>query len=324
MTVTACKLSRKQGSPSRIYLDNNSRVGFDKTVVWNITTDDDTQWESSIYNQARAMAPPNDPLPSIGGQYAIKSNHAANSLLNTDSVYLRELRFAQMPDKLTQWTVTGNYQPLRVSETPGDFIENPLARPSKHWYETESFTEIKTQAWNVKLLSLVDTVREADTLGNIVNSVGRDFDEPIEEQRNRLIYVRQRNVPSLSEIELTHFTYDDTLNQGAFGVYPPMHARFLGVTSGQSQTENNTNYFIEVVRVSLSRTPFTHDVVNRGWAYVSDAHVEGDDLVEWKGTEPVNLDVLTGMKLGDAIMGNSIEYRTREMVSYAGLLPTFH
>lgn len=303
-------------------------------AMYVITTDDSDWRDINAIGQAAQLGGSPDRLPVMGTAFVHEGSIDIGS-------FVQRIRIT--PDKKARkrWVAEVQWRPLPNGKRPQDLDPNvhPVNRPKREWLESVTETAQIAKGWNqIELPQAGDgfNPRPADTEGPIVNAAGESYDEALYEDDHYSIYVQQKNVESPAEAYNLQLMYGRTLNQGSFLGFPEDCAKFLSAETGEPQTEtfgtNLVEFYTMTVRIALRRTPWHHDIVNRGYNEIIENRFSSekglhrifvkDDRTDGKlvaTPEPVLLDV-NGVHLEDGILGNTIPYRTRERKSYQGLL----
>lgn len=274
-------------------------------------TADATNWGAKkVIETGQTLTAPNDPLPYIYSTYAVSGDTADTA------AYCLSISATRNTEKKTLWTCVANFGPLPIGRLTGDNTSNPMLRPTKYTMEYVATTEPVTQAVNITALPH----RPAGNLGPIESAAAEEFDETLYETRFTPVLVMRKNYATLTEVHDIVRTYDGTLNSDSYFGYPRECAKFEGVELSDPITEGAYTYWEATIRVALSRKPFYRSVVNQGFRYLNNGDaVEATDANGDRVSAPVLL-AADGTKLADGQLGNLIDYRTQDLVSYGGLV----
>lgn len=310
MTVTATRLID-------VDLTISTAGKWRATASWTIDTDDDTQGTLDALTEAQT-AP--YIVPEVGSGYSLEGDSIVGLYLDTLRV-----RRQISPHRKTKFMATGNYITPEPG-TNGPQNSNPILRPPIGWFEFENETVAIQQAYLQTALSGIDNGTIGD-LRAVVTAAGKDYDSTLFEDVQTLIWVQQKNVQTIQEVYNIHNAYDLTLNSTDYYGFAKHHAQYRGIRTSQPQEISGVSYYSVEVRVALGRKPFYRDIVNRGLEALKNGKLytpqrridpEDDESRLVPITEPALLK-LDGTLLEDKKKGNTILYRTRDEVNYAGL-----
>ena len=310
--MASCTLDRIEPAPGVIYLEG-SKVLATAAVQWLIENDEDLG-QMGTYLAAAGYGP--DPLPQVGAGYNVTHDDFQDS---ESWLFLQRVEMHRDPSRRVKWIAKGFYGVPPRNVNPAEYLTPPLERAPRYWVESEQFTRIAENGWNVEAIPSLagGNARDAMTPGPIVNAALQDYDLPLEETQNRLIYCKSYNVATPQEMIDIHNIYDQSLNSGLYYSAPEMHAKYRSAVCSQQQYEQGQAFHENVVRVAVSGEPFSRKIINRGYHYTS---LDGNDVVlnPTNSTEP-RLLTAEGELLPDGQLGNSIEYITRKLVDYTPL-----
>lgn len=261
-----------------------------------------------------------NPLPKVWDTFSFRGD-------SDTGAFCQELNLNRSEKAEAQWIAAVTWQSL-PPDTPDGSNPDPLQRPALYWLEFQTVTRQVQRAWNVEAITpRAGPSRPAGTLGPIVNAALQDYDDSIFEDDTNILLVIQKNFPNIPSILAIHNTYNLTLNNAPFLGAGIGQAKFIGLESSQPQHEGTITYYTVTVRIAFQNEPWYHHVVNRGYkAFTAtstkpvDIFVEDEAGGETKPTEPVLL-TSDGQKL-ESGLGDTIAYRTRNLVDYSGLLFT--
>ena len=196
-----------------------------------------------------------DPLPKMWDAYMFKG------LVVTPKSYARSYSFQQNPANQKLWTCEVTFTPLQPGEHEDDKVVDPSHRPAKFSVDREVYSKIL----------------EKDIDGKqIVNTAGRMYDEPLEQESTRGVLVIQKNVPDLFHVMDYVGKFSDAVNKKSWGpqaapglVVKPRQALCRDVSAGELQTEGDFQFYTVTFRISLKQGDETWDrsVLERGYRY---------------------------------------------------------
>ena len=179
----------------------------------------------------------------------------------------------------TRWTVTANFGQLPTGESTSDQgITNPINRPVRYWAEFESYTELITKD-NSNVV--------------ILNSVGDQFETPIEIEGKRPILVCEKNYASYQDILDIGIEYDKSVNDNTFKGGAARTVLFDGVASPGRQIENGFEYYPGLIRFKYNPDTWDVELVDQGRQYLLAA-----------GGDPVVVRDHTGQPTGEVVLLN--------------------
>lgn len=208
-------LSSKEINNNRSASDNFEYKGT-AVRAWRVETDDNSIDAVQILDNAHLSSP--SPIAIIGEQ------HPSASIL-----YCKSRDCKPDSDDGKAWIVTANYD-NQLSEDPGDRDPNPLLRPVKYGLEWAQYTMLLT--------------KDADG-DPILNTVGDEFDEPLEEDDDRpiLVAVRNEDAANLASLIALAVDYRNATNSDTFYGAPPGCVKMAPMELGDIQYENGQSYY---------------------------------------------------------------------------------
>jgi hypothetical protein len=327
---------------------NGGVSGGSVTIPYRVHDSDLQAMPLEVYTRATTAAP--DPVPKRWDAYSVRTD-------SDNSIYCRSISIRRdAPPVSDIWIMEATFSELEPGKTFAHVnITNPLLRPPESWIEFETETQpvdeaillgIRDAKGTITSTQISDpsgaTVKTAGDIMPVVNAALGPVEDGLHENVTNLILVRKDNFASLQAITTQHLTYYKSLNsegseasvlKDTFGdvsggttnillgtlSIPPMHMRYAGMQAGQLQNENGVDYYSALTRIEIANKPFSRDVVNQGFTYLTlDATLQ-PVRTSAETAEPVNL-LDNGGLLGEGLTGNYVSYRTLRLVPYAPLL----
>jgi len=188
MGIESVEYSRAQ--PETV-VDDKNRATY--KVKWDVTTDDPDYGPNSLVEEAISFGGVS-PIPGLWFSYEFKGDRSPFS-------FSRSYKAKQNVVNLKRWTVEVTYIPLGDGEEEDDQLFPPWARPAKYSVDREVYTRILEQ----------------DVHGwQIVNTAGKMYDEPLEQEASRGVVVIQKHVQTLGEVANYIATFSDAVNKGVW------------------------------------------------------------------------------------------------------------
>lgn len=150
------------------------------------------------------------------------------------------------------WLATCQFGPLQPNQTPLDNVNSPLLKQTK---------------WHVEWLEETAIVAKDASGVPITNTVGDEFDTPIEQPKLFMVLVAEKPYATLQEIIDLGLEYHESVNSVAFKNGPARTVRFLPIQSQQVQFENGIEYYMASLRFGFNPETWDVEVLNRGWRY---------------------------------------------------------
>lgn len=257
MGIKSVRYSRVQPETT---VDQNNLATY--RVRYDIETDDPEYGPNSVVEDALAFGG-TTPLPDLWTAYKFRGDSSPFS-------FSRSYRVQQNPENLMRWTVEVSYLPLQPGEKEDDKIQPPWDRPAKYSVDREVYSRILEQ----------------DIHGwQIVNTAGKMYDEPLEQEASRGVIVIQKNVQTLDQVARYIANYSDAVNkgvwlvggQGGYTAYPRT-ALCRDVTSSEIMTEGDNEFYRVTFRIAIksnpsksnasrSETTWDRAILERGYQY---------------------------------------------------------
>lgn len=296
MALSECVI--KDGGISATLSDTYTGDAIRETYQIRLTSGE----RNPLVVEALANAGGTNPLPQRGTLYGPSVGYG---------LYARRFDWSIVDPHLI-WQCVVNYEPLKPGEQDPTSNSNPLAQPptfSLDWIEYEA---VITEAYNLDGFGdgIDGYSRSIETLGPVVNSYGREFDEPLTDVRREAVLNITRNYATLDQIINIQETYAGTTNSDTFKGASARRCKFLAIESGGIQTSNGIDFYRGTSRIKVGNTT-DRELLNTGWEYLD---ADGD-VVEHEGAEPVFL-TLAGRKSDEPV---NVTYRHLEAVAYAPL-----
>lgn len=294
MSVIRCALAEE---PPRLSEDKRFRSTI--PVMWNVETDDPTDGPIAVKAGAEVTSP--DPLPPLWTTYSYHGESDTSIFLKR-----REVQPRHGAQGRTMWRVIGHYEPLEPQEQPDDSNPDPFLRPVKYRLEHVTYTEV------------VDVDKDDKP---IVNSAGQEFDEPLEQEKSRMVLVADQIVPDLQTIINHNLTWAGKVNSTPYRGGGPRMWFVHTIGSSDLLSESGVDYYVATWRLELNFDTWDRKVLNRGFKHYDNAADKKLVIAKDKDGLPVNEPILLatdGTRLGDGIDGNFLSFRVKDEVSFAG------
>jgi hypothetical protein len=182
--------------------------------------------------------------------------------------HAREFSVKQNRVNLLRWQVDVSYKPLGEGEEEDDTILPPWDRPAKYSVDREVYTRIL----------------ERDIHGwQIVNTAGKMYDEPLEQEASLGVVVIQKNVHTLNEVANYIANFSDAVNKGSWNMGGQYIARARtalcrDVTASEIMTEAEYKFYTVTFRIALKANKSGHP--NTGGATPSAAETWDRAILE--------------------------------------------
>jgi hypothetical protein len=236
MAVTRC--NRLRGSSARY----SGPATHEYVEIYRIECDQQMA-KAEVIAQALSGAP--DPLPDL------YQNHSEFGVTDASS-YVQSVDLAQEEGHQCIWKATVNYGPMPPGSSPGDNVATPTLRPTR---------------WRVEWLDQ-QGILVKDRLGNpIVNSVGDEFDIPLDEPELFMVLVAEKNYLTLQEIIDLGIQYHGTVNSAIFRGGAVRTVKFLPIQSSDIQHESGISFYTAALRFAYNPKTWDREVLNRGWRF---------------------------------------------------------
>ncbi len=247
-------------------------------VKWDVQTDDPEYGPNTLVEDAIAFGG-SAPIPRLWEHYRFRGDESLYS-------HAREFSVKQNRVNLLRWQVDVSYKPLGEGEEEDDTILPPWDRPAKYSVDREVYTRILEQ----------------DIHGwQIVNTAGKMYDEPLEQEASRGVVVIQKNVHTLNEVANYIANFSDAVNKWSWHLGGQYIARARtalcrDVTASEIMTEAEYKFYSVTFRIALkankSGSPMMGSVpsaeetwdraiLERGYQYRGSAE-RGREWSEWK------------------------------------------
>ena len=258
------------GIESVVYSRDQPAATMDKKgkatykVKWDVEADDPDYGPVSLLRDAHDFGGAY-PIPALWYSYVFRGDHDFWS-------FAKDFSVKQNSTNAYRWSVEATYSPIEDGEEEEDQVFPPWDRPAKYSVDREVYTRILEQ----------------DVHGwQIVNTAGKMYDEPLEQEASRGVVVIQKHVQTLGEVANYIAKFSDAVNKGLWhmgGQYVahPRTALCRDVTASEIKSEADgddlykfyTVTFRIALKSNLSRGTFpsaenTWDraILERGYQY---------------------------------------------------------
>lgn len=236
MAVVSCKLKRGLAASYGTYWKHRYTDEY--------TIEVDSEMARFAIVQAATSAQP-DPLPSL------LTPHTEHGVEDRSS-YLQNVDLRQHPSDKRLWTAICQYEPLNPNQTALDYQQTPLSRPVK---------------WRIEWIEESGIV-EKDINGQpITNTVGDEFDTPIERPKLYPVLVAEKTYSTVEAIIALGMEYHDSVNSATFRGGGPRTVKFLPIQSSEIQQENGVDFYVASMRFAYNPLTWDVEILNRGWRY---------------------------------------------------------
>jgi hypothetical protein len=168
------------------------------------------------------------------------------------SSYCQSVDLTQSNEHACLWEAAVQFGPMPPNTSPSDNVTSPELRPTRFRIEW-----IDQQGILIK-----------DRLGSpIVNSVGDEFDVPLEEPELFMVLVADRNYLTLQGVIDLGLQYHGTVNSATFFGGQPRTVKFLPIQASDVQYERGIAYYTASLRFAYNPKTWDREVLNRGWRY---------------------------------------------------------
>jgi len=228
MTVQSCHQMRDGAWSGSGTITGGNRY----QVSYLVETNDSLDGPLQIVTQAEVATP--DPIPGKYVTYAIGNDF--------DNTVVHKQRSSR---KLKDITTGALWQVDCVFERPGvdeqNDLQQPTKRPVKYRIEWAQFTIPATK----------------DIFGNpIVNTANQPYPEPIEMDDARPVFVAEKNLSSLWEVQALATIYRNAINSDVYQGAPIHHAKVESITCGQMEEEDGEMFWPTVFRIQINNQPW--------------------------------------------------------------------
>lgn len=294
MAVLSCKLIA-EGRSSRFGLENKN----EHSRRYRIRTDNAMDSGFVVLTGAYTASP--HPLPT---RYSYYTDSSGTDL----STYCTEVSLEQDSNDRKTWIATASFGTLPPGKNPTDAAyDNPILRPPRYRVDFQEES----------------TVVAKDNAGAaIVNSVGDEFDEPLEQEEIYPILVVERNYANLQTVIDIGNEYHKSVNSKVFYGSAVRTVRFLPLTSTELLFENGVSFYTVTFRFMFNKDTWDRVVMNRGWRYRQAA---GGNLIpavdpttQLPVQSPVKL-AANGTLLADGAQPIWLTYQTRPLKDFSSL-----
>ena len=251
-------------------------------VKWDVEADDPDYGPVSLLRDAHDFGGAY-PMPALWYSYEFRGDRDIGS-------FAKDFSVKQSSSNAYRWLVEVTYSPMDEGEEEDDQVFPPWHRPAKYSVDREVYTRILEQ----------------DVHGwQIVNTAGKMYDEPLEQEASRGVVVIQKHVQSLGEVANYIAKFSDAVNEGAWhmgGQYValPRTALCRDVTASEIKSEadgdNQYKFYTVTFRVALkanksststmgsvpsAENTWDRAILERGYQYRGSAE-RGREWSEWK------------------------------------------
>lgn len=202
------------------------------------------------------------------------------------------------------WTVTASY--TNKIEDEDEPEENPLARPWTLSWSSQTFQKVADRGVKRETVKADGTdvlpAPAGDIQGPIVNSVGDQFDPPVQIESSNWQLTAKKNVAS---VPTWLMDYRDALNDGQITIagitFEKHELRINSMTIGEFSVENDVGFYPFEIQVAQKTETWLVDLLDQGTHEIKAVSVGGTATdsrircVDTKGqhvTEPIRLDGL--------------------------------
>lgn len=226
------------------------------------------------------------------------------------------------------WGITVTFTRPDGGQDERQFNPNPLERPPLYNVTYQEQEYVVKRAKNVEAMgfNFDSGVREANTLGPIVNSAFRRPDEPIIRQRRVGIITIERNLADLGDVMDRNEDFQDTTNSDEITLgnktFSARRLKFEVCESPGRQEENDVVFFPSITQISIYKTTDLQfdNVGFEYWDVADGLFKRAKDGAGEETAEPINLN-LDGTPKVPGILGDSgpstITYRDLTETAYA-------
>lgn len=248
-----------------------------------------------------------NPLPQDGDIYSQAAPHLFAKVFDTSPVETN----LKVWDTTLTWGIADDGENDLQQQNP-----NPLLRPPVFNIEYIEAEYVIEQAENLVDLPHGDGKggpRDAESMGPIVNAVGKRSDEPqVDTERNAILTV-QRNFAALADIAALNENYQRTSNSDVVEGFAVETLKYLVTDSLGLRIEGDVSYYPGVTRIEKRKTTL-RIIDNMGYAYWDDSAGEVKDDDDIKDLHNLALD---GTKNS---VSTVIPYRYLNLVPYTPLV----
>lgn len=252
--------------------------------------------KAEVILQALSGAP--DALPDL---YA---NHSEYGVTDA-SAYVQSVELTQEDAHQCVWKASVTYGPMPPGSSPGDNVTTPTLRPTR---------------WRVEWLDQMGILTK-DRLGNpIANSVGDEFDIPLEEPELFMVLVAEKNYLTLQEIIDLGIQYHGTVNSAVFKNGAVRTVKFLPIQSSDIQHESGISFYTAVLRFAYNPKTWDREVLNRGWRFrqVAGGPIQKaiDPITKLPPGQPLNLKNADGTLVPDGQPAEYLKFEANTLADY--------
>jgi len=222
--------------------------------------------------------------------------------------YCNKIDVKRVSNSRQAWTVSASYTNKIDEEDEPE--ENPLARPWKLNWSSASFQivaerGIKRETIDAQGITIV-AAPAGDIQGPIVNSVGDQFDPPVQIESSNWTVTAKKNIAT---VPTWLMDYRDSLNDAAITIagveFQKHELRISSMSIGEFTVENDVGFFPFQVTMQQKGETWMREILDQGTHEIKTVNVGGTPvqsrvrIVDKKGqhvTEPIRLDG-EGLKL---------------------------
>ena len=225
------------------------------------------------------------------------------------NAFVKKISVKQSTDVRTMWDVTVNWEPLRPGQTPDDEYQDRFNRPIRYWIESVNYTDIV----------------EVDQAGDpIVNSANQAFDEPLTEERSRIVLCAEKPFATLQEIIDLNLSHAMSVNTDTFYGATARQCLCRPILCSQLMTENDISFYLGTFRIEFNEDTWDRKVVDRGFLTIDgdcESTADHANAIDKDGNftaEPVLLDS-DGTALGPCETGTPLVFETIRQTAFSEL-----